>query len=147
MESTSNNLLLPVSGNESNDQYSLSLSPTVCPHQVNYQQETKSNLFEDTDNGPKSLSENQVHDQYLVRQMDSFSSALETNLKDEISRHTPNHISHQEHQSILIGSPNERVELNSKIARSFEASLMNDFVVERKKTLKEAEEKKTEERQ
>ena len=69
-------------------------------------------------------------------------------MKNGISRHTPNQISHQEHQSSLIRSPNERSELNSEIARSFQASLMNDIVVERKKTLKEAEEKKTpEERQ
>ena len=32
LESTSNNFLLPVSVNESNDQYSLALSATVCPH-------------------------------------------------------------------------------------------------------------------
>ena len=147
MESTSNNLLLPVSVNESNDQYSLSLSPTVRPHQVDYQQETKSILLEGTGNGPALLSENQIHYQPLVRQIDSFSSALETNLKNEISRHTPSEISHQEHQSSLIGSSNERAELHSEIARSFEASLMNDIAVERKKTLKKAEENKTEERQ
>ena len=35
MESTANNLLLRVYVNESNDQYSLSLSPTVRPHQDN----------------------------------------------------------------------------------------------------------------
>ena len=41
MESTSSNLLLPISVNESNDQYSWSLSPTIRPHQVNYQRATK----------------------------------------------------------------------------------------------------------
>ena len=67
---------------------------------------------------------------------------METNLKNEISLYTQNHISHQEHQSNLIGSPNERAELNSEIARSFETSLMNDIIVERKKALKEEEEEK-----
>ena len=62
------------------------------------------------------------------------------------SRHTQNKISHQEHQSNRIGCPNRRAELNSEITRSFEASLMNDIVIERNKTLKEAEEKKTKER-
>ena len=70
MESISNNLLLPVSVNEPNNQCSLSLSPTARPHQVNYQQETKSSLHKGTDNGPQLLSENQVHDQHLVRQID-----------------------------------------------------------------------------
>ena len=94
MASTSSNLLLPISVNESNDQYLLSLSPTIRPHRVNYQQETKSNLLEGTDNRPTLLNENQIHDQQLVRQIDSFSSALEINVKDEISRHTHNQISH-----------------------------------------------------
>ena len=94
MASTSSNLLLPISVNESNDQYLLSLSPTIRPHRVNYQQETKSNLLEGTDNRPTLLNENQIHDQQLVRQIDSFSSALEINVKDEISRHTQNQISH-----------------------------------------------------
>ena len=58
------------------------------------------------------------------------------------SRHTQNKISHQEHQSNRIGCPNRRAELNSEITRSFEASLMNDIVIERNKTLKEAEDKK-----
>ena len=145
VESTSSNLLLPISVNESNDQYSLSLSSTIRLHQVNYQQETKSSPLEGTDSGLTLLIENQVHDQQLVREIDSFSSSLETKLKDEISRHTQNQFSHQEHQSNLIGSPNERAELNNEIARSFEASLINDIVVERNKTLKEAEEKKTKE--
>ena len=70
-------------------------------------------------------------------------------MKNEISLHAQNHISHQERQSNLIGSPNERAELNSEIARSFETSLMNDIIVERKKALKEEEEeeKKPKERQ
>ena len=84
MEGTSNNLLLTIPLNESNDQYSL-YSRVIRPHQVNYQQETKSSLFEGIDNRPTLHSE---HDQQLVRQINSFSSALETNLKDEISYHT-----------------------------------------------------------
>ena len=60
VESTSSNLLLPISVNESNDQYLLSLSPTIRPHRVNYQQETRSNLLEDTDSRPTFLNENQI---------------------------------------------------------------------------------------